>query len=89
MSFSIQNFFFFFWFAMRFSVQSLAVLGQSGHIFKAAVARDGGHTPFLVLVVCFQERGEVLLSPRLLSLGKMSVKLTAFLLFFDAEDVNS
>lgn len=74
---------------MQFSVQSLAVLGQSGHFFKAAVARDGRRPVLLVLVVCFQERGEVLLLPRLLSLGKMSVVLTAFLLLFDAEDVNS
>lgn len=73
---------------MQFSVQSLAVLGQSGHFFKAAVAKDG-RRPVLVLVVCFQERGEVLFPPRLLSLGKMSVVLTAFLLLFDAEDVNS
>lgn len=73
---------------MRISVRSLAVLGQSGHFFKAAVARDKGR-PVLVMVVCFQERGEVLLSPHLLSLGKMSVQFAALRMCFDAEDVNS
>lgn len=73
---------------MWISVRSLAVLGQTGHFLKAAVARDGGR-PVLVVVVCFQERGEVLLSPRLLSLGKMSVQFAALWLYFEAEDMNS
>lgn len=97
MPISIQNFvvcflFVFFGFAMWISVRSLAGLGQSGHFFKAAVARDGGR-PVLLAVFCFQERGEVLLPlhPLLLflSLGKMSVQFAALSLRFDAEDVNS
>lgn len=77
---------------MWISVRSLAVLGQSGHFFKAAVARDGGR-PVLLAVFCFQERGEVLLPHRplllFLSLGKMSVQFAALRLRFDAEDVNA
>lgn len=100
MPISIQNFvffvcflFIFFGFAMWISVRSLAILGQSGHFFKAAVARDGGR-PVLLAVFCFQERGEVFLPPRpllllFLSLGEMSVQFVALRLQFDAEDVNS
>lgn len=74
---------------MWISVESLAVLGQSGHFFKAAVARGGGLAAPHDVVVCFQERGEVPLSPRLLSLGEMSVAFPVFLWRLDAEDVDS
>lgn len=46
-----------------------AVLIQSAHFFKVAVARGWGR----LLVVCFHERGEVCVSPRLLPPGKPSV----------------
>lgn len=73
---------------MWISVRSVAVLCQSGHFFKAGVAGNGGRA-VLVVVVCLQEREEVLLSPRLLSLGKMSVQFSVLRLYFDAEDMNS
>lgn len=77
---------------MWISAQSLAVLGQRGHFFKAALAGDGGRPVLLVPVVCsHQQRGAVLLllSPRLLSLGEMSVAFAAFQWRFDAEDFDS
>lgn len=70
------------------SVGSLAALSHSGHRFKATAARDGGRPVFLA-VLCFQEQGEVLRSPCLFPLGKMSVQFVAFRRHFDAEDVNS
>lgn len=45
---------------------------RSGHFVKAAVARGRGGSLFL-LVVCFQERGEIRVSPRLLPPGRPSV----------------
>lgn len=46
---------------------------RSGHFVKAAVARGRGS---LLVIVCFQERGEVCISPRLLPPGKASVSVT-------------
>lgn len=45
-----------------------AVLIRSGHFVQAAVGRGR-----LLVVVCFQERGEIRVSPRLLPPGKPSV----------------
>lgn len=64
-----------------------AVLIQSGHSVKVAVARDRGRLLFVV-VVCFQERGEVRVSPRLLPPGKPSVAV-AVARRRDAEDLDA
>lgn len=47
-----------------------AVLLRGGHFVKAALAQG------LVLIVCFQERGEVCFLPRLLPPGKPSVAVS-------------
>lgn len=48
-----------------------AVLFRSGHCVEAAAAISRGRL-LVVVVVCFQERGEVCVSPRLLPPGKLS-----------------
>lgn len=48
------------------------VLITSGHFVKAAVAR-GRVCPLVTVVVCFQQRGEIRVSPHLLPPGKPSV----------------
>lgn len=56
---------------------------RSGHVVKAAVARGS-----LLVVVCFQERGEISVSPRLLPPGKPSVSVR-LVRRRDAEDLDA
>lgn len=64
----------FFSFGYMYQVGSIflqEVLFRSGDCVEAAVAISRGRL-LVVVVVCFQERGEVCVSPRLLPPGKLS-----------------
>lgn len=58
---------------------------RSGHFVEAAVARGRGS---LLVVVCFQERGEISVSPHLLPPGKPSVSVS-LARRRDAEDLDA
>lgn len=64
-----------------------AVLFRSGHCVEAAVAISRGRL-LVVVVVCFQERGEVCVSPHLLPPGKLSFAVGVSRRR-DAEDVDA
>lgn len=64
-----------------------AVLFRSGDCVEAAVAISRGRL-LVVVVVCFQERGEVCVSPRLLPPGKLSFAVGVSRRR-DAEDVDA
>lgn len=58
----------------------------SGHFVKPEVARGRGSL-LIVMVICFQERGQVCVWPRLLPPGKLSF-LVVVVLRPDAEDLD-
>lgn len=62
---------FVFFFSQRHFFFLLLSLFRSGYCVKAAVAGSRGRL-LVMLLVCFQERGEVRVSPRLLPPGKLS-----------------
>lgn len=76
-----KTFSFFFWF-VEFSWFYFSVLWErqfllrGGHFVKAAVAQGRGGMSLLVVIICFQERGEVCILPRLLPPGKPSVAVS-------------